>query len=147
MTDIQAALGLAQLKKIEWMREKRERIADKYTTAFKDSELIKTPQVKSDRTSAWHLYVIQINLGALNIDRARFIEELKIRGIGTSVHFIPLHKHPFYKNAFGYKSEDFPVADRLYEKIISLPIYPGMADESVAAVIESVEDVCRNFKR
>jgi dTDP-4-amino-4,6-dideoxygalactose transaminase len=147
MTDIQAALGLAQLKKIEWMREKRERIADKYTAAFKDSELIKTPQVKSDRISAWHLYVIQINLGALNIDRARFIEELKIRGIGTSVHFIPLHKHPFYKNAFRYKSEDFPVAEGLYEKIISLPIYPGMSDESLAAVIESVEDVCRNFKR
>ena len=147
MTDIQAALGIAQLKKIEWMREKREEIADKYAAAFNNSERVKTPQVKSDRISAWHLYVIQLNLEALGIDRARFIEELKARGIGTSVHFIPLHKHPFYKNAFGYKSGDFPVAESLYERIVSLPIYPGMSDKDVRVVIESVEDVCRNFKR
>jgi dTDP-4-amino-4,6-dideoxygalactose transaminase len=147
MTDIQAALGLAQLKKIEWMHKKREEIADGYSAAFRDSGLLRAPQVKSDRISAWHLYVIQLNLEALSVDRARFIEELRARGIGTSVHFIPLHKHPFYKNAFGYKSGDFPVAERLYERIVSLPIYPGMSGEDVQAVIESVEDVCRKFKR
>jgi dTDP-4-amino-4,6-dideoxygalactose transaminase len=147
MTDIQAALGIAQLKKIEWMRKKREEIADKYTASFNNSEQVKTPQVKSDRISAWHLYVIQLNLEALSIDRARFIEELKARGIGTSVHFIPLHKHPFYKNAFGYEAGDFPVAERLYERIISLPVYPGMSDGDVHTVIESVEDVCRKFER
>jgi dTDP-4-amino-4,6-dideoxygalactose transaminase len=147
MTDIQAALGLAQLKKVEWMCQERQKIAEGYTAAFKDSKFILPPAVKSDRISAWHLYVIRLNLEAFSIDRAQFIEELKIRGIGTSVHFIPLHKHPFYKDAFGYNSRDFPVAERLYERIISLPIYPGMTDREVDFVIESVSDVCRKFKR
>lgn len=147
MTDIQAALGIAQLGKLEWMWEKRKEIAEKYTEAFRNSEFMETPKVKPDRVSAWHLYVIRLNLETLSVDRARFIEELKTRGIGTSVHFIPLHKHPFYKDAFGYNSMDFPVAERLYERIISLPIYPGMRDGEVDFVIESVSDVCRKFKR
>ena len=147
MTDIQAALGLAQLRKLEWMWEKRKEIADKYTEAFRNSEFIETPKVKPDRISAWHLYVIRLNLEALSIDRAQFIEELEIRGIGTSVHFIPLHKHPFYRDAFGYNSRDFPVAEWLYEKIISLPIYPGMTGKEVEFVVESVLDVCEKFKR
>ena len=147
MTDIQAALGLAQLKKVEWMWQKRQEIADKYTEAFKKSEFIITPYVKSDRISAWHLYVIKLNLNALSIDRAKFIEELKTRGIGTSVHFIPLHKHPFYKNIFDYETKDFPAAEWIFERIISLPIYPGMTDKDVDFVIESVEDVCKIFKR
>ncbi len=147
MTDIQAALGLAQLKKVEWMWGQRREIADRYTEAFKDSEIIKPPHGKADRISAWHLYVIQLNLESLSIDRSRFIEELRIRGIGASVHFIPLHKHPFYRNAFGYNSVDFPVAERFYERIVSLPVYPGMKDSDVNAVIGAVEDVCRKFRR
>jgi len=147
MTDIQAALGLAQLRKLEWMWEKRKEIAGKYTEAFRNSEFIETPKVKPDRISAWHLYVIRLNLETLNIDRTQFIEELKARGIGTSVHFIPLHKHPFYRDAFGYNSKDFPVAEWLYEKIISLPIYPGMTGKEVDFVVESVLDVCEKFKR
>lgn len=147
MTDIQAALGLAQLRKLEWMWEKRKEIADKYTEAFRNSEFIETPKVKPDRISAWHLYVIRLNLETLSIDRAQFIEELKARGIGTSVHFIPLHKHPFYRDAFGYNSRDFPVAEWLYEKIISLPIYPGMTGKEVDFVVQSVLDVCEKFKR
>lgn len=147
MTDIQAALGLAQLKKVEWMWKKRKEIADKYTEAFKKSEFIITPYIKSDRISAWHLYVIKLNLNALSIARAKFIEELKTRGIGTSVHFIPLHKHPFYKNTFGYETKDFPAAEWIYERIVSLPIYPGMTDKDVDFVLESVEDVCKIFKR
>jgi dTDP-4-amino-4,6-dideoxygalactose transaminase len=147
MTDIQAALGLAQLKKVEWMWGQRREIADRYTEAFKDSEIIKTPHGNADRISAWHLYVIQLNLESLSIDRSRFIEELRIRGIGASVHFIPLHKHPFYRDAFGYNSVDFPVAERFYERIVSLPVYPGMKDSDVNAVIGAVEDVCRKFRR
>jgi dTDP-4-amino-4,6-dideoxygalactose transaminase len=147
MTDIQAALGLAQLKKLELMWEKRKAIADKYTEAFKDSDFIIIPHVKPDRISAWHLYVIKLNLDALRIDRAGFIEELELRGIGTSVHFIPLHKHPFYNNSFGYDSKDFPVAEWIYERIISLPIYPQMSDKEIEYVIGSVEDACKKFRR
>jgi len=147
MTDIQAALGLAQLRKVEWMWGKRNKIAEKYTAGFRDSEIIIPPHVKPDRISAWHLYVIKLNLEALKIDRTNFIEELKTRGIGTSVHFIPLHKHPFYKKTFGYNSKDFPNSEWIYERIISLPIYPGMSDEEVEYVIEGLNDVCKKFKR
>jgi len=94
MTDIQVALGLAQLKKVEWMWERRKAIAERYTEAFKDSELIISPSVKPDRVSAWHLYVIKLNIETLTIDRGEFIEKLKEIGIGTSVHFIPLYRHP-----------------------------------------------------
>ncbi len=148
MTDIQAGLGLAQLKKIEWMWKRRKEIAGKYTEAFKSLEEIITPYLKSDdRETAWHLYVIKLNLEALRIDRASFIEELKIRGIGTSVHFIPLHRHPFYRDTLGYRAEDFPNAEWVYERIISLPLYPGMTDEEVGRVIEAVEDVAKKFRR
>lgn len=147
MTDIQAALGLAQLGKLEWMWEKRKEIAEKYAEAFRNSEFMETPKVKPDRVSAWHLYVIRLNLETLSIDRARFIEELKARGIGTSVHFIPLHKHPFYRDVFGCNPGDFPVAERLYERTVSLPLYPGMTGKEVDFVVESVSDVCEKFKR
>ena len=148
MTDIQAGLGLAQLKKVEWMWKRRKEIADKYTEGFKSLEEIITPYIKpDDRETAWHLYVIKLNLEALKIDRASFIEELKIRGIGASVHFIPLHRHPFYRDTFGYRAKDFPNAEWVYERIISLPLYPGMTDEEVGRVIGVVEDVAKKFRR
>lgn len=147
MTDIQAGLGIAQLKKVELMWEMRKKIAQKYTKTFEPLEEIITPYIKPDRETAWHLYVIKLNIETLKIDRNKFIEELKQRGVSTSVHFIPLHKHPFYRNTFGYSSKEFPVAEWIYERIISLPIYPGMTDENVETVIEAVEDVCKKFRR
>jgi dTDP-4-amino-4,6-dideoxygalactose transaminase len=147
MTDIQAALGLAQLSKVELMWAMRKEIALKYTKAFEPLKEIITPYIKTDRETAWHLYVIKLNIETLKIDRDKFIEKLKQRGVSTSVHFIPLHKHPFYRNTFGYSSKEFPVAEWIYERIISLPIYPGMTDENVETVIEAVEDVCKKFRR
>ncbi|MCL6472836.1 MAG: DegT/DnrJ/EryC1/StrS family aminotransferase [Firmicutes bacterium] len=147
MTDIQAGLGLAQLSKVEWMWNRRRSIAEKYSLAFKDSELITPPSIKTDRVSSWHLYIIKLNLEALRIDRAGFIEALKAEGIGASVHFIPLHKHPFYINTFGYDSRDFPDAEWAYERIVSLPIYPGMDDADVDRVIEVANSVALRYKR
>lgn len=147
MTDIQAALGLAQLRKIEWMLERRRYIAQRYTEAFIGVTQIMVPYVKLDRTSAWHLYVIKLDLDSLGIDRAAFIEELKNRGIGTSVHFIPLHRHPFYRDAFGYAPDKFPNAEWLYERIISLPLYPGMTDNEIDYVIDNVSELCKKHKR
>jgi dTDP-4-amino-4,6-dideoxygalactose transaminase len=146
MTDIQAALGLAQLRKIDWMWKRRKEIAEKYTESFQALHEVITPFVKPDRESAWHLYVIKLNLEMLNINRNQFIEELKDRGVSTSVHFIPLYRHPYYKAAFYYNSQDFPASESIYERIISLPVYPGMIDENVERVIESVEDVIKKFK-
>ncbi|MFN3396686.1 MAG: DegT/DnrJ/EryC1/StrS family aminotransferase, partial [Thermodesulfovibrionales bacterium] len=97
--------------------------------------------------SAWHLYVIRLNVETLKIDRNQFIDELKKRGIGTSVHFIPLHRHPYYKKNFQYKSGEFPVSDKSFERIISLPIYPSMTEGDIDRVINSVEDVVRQYRR
>jgi dTDP-4-amino-4,6-dideoxygalactose transaminase len=147
MTDIQAGLGLAQLKKVDWMCRRREDIALKYADAFQSAEEITAPRVKPDRRSAWHLYAIKLNTVALNIDRGRFMEELKERGIGTSVHFIPLYRHPYYRDTFHCTRQGFPVSERIYERVVSLPIYPGMTDGEVERVIDSVTAVVRRHRR
>ncbi len=147
MTDLQASLGIAQLRKVDWLWEKRKEIARRYTDAFASTGCVIPPTVKSDRQSAWHLYIIKLHLEALSIDRNSFIEKLRERGIETSVHFIPLHRHPFYKNTFGLTPEAFPSAEWLYERSISLPIYPGMTDAEVDYVIEQVTDLCRKSKK
>jgi len=147
MTDVQAALGISQLKKVERMWKMRQEIARKYNNTFGSLPEITIPFIKSNRTTAWHLYVIKLNGGALKIDRNRFIEELGKRGINTSVHFIPLHRHPFYRKKICSKSENFPNADWIYERIISLPIYPGMKKNEVETVIEAVKNTIKKFKR
>jgi len=147
MTDIQSALGISQLRKLEWMWERRCDIARKYTDAFEDSEFIICPHVKPDRVSAWHLYVIKLNLETLSIDRNRFIEELKQKGINTSVHFIPLHRHPYYKNTFSLDADNFKNAEWVYARSISLPIYPGMKDEEVNYVVNNVIALANKYKK
>lgn len=147
MTDIAAALGIAQLKKCNEFYRKREKIANKYTQSFKEVPEIKTPVIRDNGTHAWHLYVIQLNLKMLKINRAQFIEKMKENGIGCSVHFIPLHLHPYYKNTFGFKSKDFPVASYVYERIVSLPIYPKMTDEDVDYVIDNVIKIIKENKK
>jgi dTDP-4-amino-4,6-dideoxygalactose transaminase len=147
MTDLQASLGIAQLRKVDWLWEKRKEIARRYTDAFASTGCIIPPSVKADRQSAWHLYIIKLHLESLSIDRNSFIEKLRGRGIETSVHFIPLHRHPFYRNTFGLTPEGFPNAEWVYERSISLPIYPGMTDPEVDYVIEQVIDLCRKAKR
>lgn len=147
MTDIQAAIGLAQLKKVDWMWSRRKEIAEKYSSCFGELDGLRIPMVKPDRESAWHLYVIRLAPEALTIDRNRFIEELKSRGVMTSVHFIPLYRHPYYARKFGYGTQSFPLSEQIYEEILSLPIYPAMTDEDVAHVAESVEQVIRKFRR
>ncbi|MBE0426175.1 MAG: DegT/DnrJ/EryC1/StrS family aminotransferase [Nitrospirae bacterium] len=147
MTDIQAALGLAQLRKTDWMWERRKEIAQKYTSAFESLHEITTPYVEDGMESAWHLYVIKLNLEMLKIERNQFIEELKNRGVISSVHFIPLYRHPYYKTTFDYDLNEFIASEWIYERIISLPIYPGMTDTDVDRVIEAVRDVTTKNKR
>ncbi len=134
-TDINAALGLVQLRKQEILRDKRANIARRYTDAFKGNASIILPHIKEDRTTSWHLYVIKIP------NRDEVIEKLKERGIGSSVHFIPIHKHPYYRETYGYQDADYPVANRVFEQSLSLPIYPDMTKEEVAYVIENVLEI------
>ncbi len=131
-TDINSALGLAQLKKLEWMLSMRAKIASKYTDAFSKNKKITLHTIKPDRQTCWHLYVIKVN------ERNQLLEKLKENGIGTSVHFIPVHKHPFYRNTYKYVDKNYPVANCVFEKSLSLPVYPSMTDEQTDYVIDKV---------
>lgn len=147
LTDIQAALGLVQLAKCGGMWRRRAAIAERYNQAFSLLDAFRTPQVAPDVQPAWHLYIILTEPGTLRIHRDQIIEELRQRGIGTAVHFIPLHLHPYYQRVWGYRSGDFPVAEDYFERCISLPIYPGMTDAAVNRVIESLGDIATKFRR
>ena len=147
MTDIASAIGIHQLRKCDLLYERRKEIAQMYTRAFKEMEEIQEPAVKLYIQHAWHLYIIQLNLDKLSIDRASFIQEMKNRNIGTSVHFIPLHMHPYYRKTYGYKPEDFSGAKYVYERIVSLPVYPKMKKEDVEDVIWAVKDIVAKYRR
>ena len=147
MTDIAAAMGLAQLRKAERMHVRRVENARRYSAAFRElPELEPPPEAPARGQHAWHLYMLRLNLDRLSIDRARFTEELRRLKIGTSVHFIPLHVHPYYRETYGYKPEDFPVAYREYLREISLPIYSKMTDDDVRDVIDAVTDIVGRYR-
>jgi perosamine synthetase len=147
ITDIAAALGLVQLSRLDAMQDRRRRIAARYTEAFADVDALEPPTVREDRTSAWQLYILRLHLGALRCDRAAMIEELKARGIGTSVHFIPLHLHPYWRDTYRLRPDQFPIATHEYERVISLPIYSAMSDDDVTAVIDAVRGVVTANRR
>ena len=147
LTDIAASLGIEQLKKCQSFYHARRRISAMYSAGFADLPEITSPACRPNLQHAWHLYVIQLDLERLTIGRREFIEELKRANIGTSVHFIPLHLHPFYQGAFGYRADDFPVASAVYQRIISLPIYPTMTDRDVQDVICAVTNIVQRNRR
>jgi perosamine synthetase len=147
MTDIAAALGIEQLKKCDHFYHARRRIAEAYNEAFADLPEIRPPVCAPDVQHAWHLYIIQLDLDRLSIDRRDFIRELHGRNIGTSVHFIPLHLQPFYRDTFGYEPRDFPQATRVFSRIISLPVYPKMTEQNVNTVIRAVREVVEQRRR
>lgn len=141
MTDIAAAMGLAQLRKAHRMWQRRRDIAARFNQAFAGLPQLQIPHDRADCQHAWHLYMLRLNLEELRIGRAEFIEELKRRHIGVSVHFIPLHIHPYYRESYGYRPEDFPIAYREYQREISLPIYSKMSDADVEDVIDAVTQI------
>jgi dTDP-4-amino-4,6-dideoxygalactose transaminase len=142
LTDIAAAMGLAQLRKVDRMWARRQEIARRYTAAFALMPELQVPACAPlGGQHAWQLYMLRLHLDRLRIDRGRFIEELRARNIGTSVHFIPLHLHPYYRETYGYQPEDFPIANREFWRLISLPIYSRMSDQDVQDVIDAVADI------
>jgi len=145
MTDIQAAIGLVQLERLAEMQARRREIVAQYHSAFSTIDALQTPTERPNVESAWHLYVLRLNLDRLKINRAAFIEQLKERQIGTSVHFIPVHLHPYYRDKYGFKPEDLPVAYQEYQRIVSLPLHPGLTDDEVLDVIAAVTDVCEEY--
>jgi len=146
-TDLQASLGLPQLKKVDAMWESRKRIAAKYTEVLKDLDIIQLHTIKPDRDSSWHLYPIRLHLDRLTKNRAQIINELRERNIGVGVHFMPVHQHLYYSETFNLSDADYPVASAAFPRLMSLPIYPGMTDENVDKVIDVLIDTLNKFKK
>ncbi len=138
LTDVAAAMGLVQLTRAEDMWKRRAQIAAAYTEAFADIDAVECPGAPPGVDSAWHLYLLRLNLSATSLTRDAFIGELAARGVGTSVHFIPLHLHSYYREQYGYRPEDFPIALTEFERVVSLPIYSAMTDHDVVRVIAAV---------
>lgn len=146
MTDVAAAMGLVQLSKLEQMNARRQEIAQQYDAAFAAHPALEPPALSPDSTHPYHLYILRLNLDALTIDRNTFITHLREANIGVSVHWIPLHMHPYYRETYGYRPEDFPATYAEYQRIISLPIYSAMFDDDVVDVITAVTQIADHFR-
>jgi dTDP-4-amino-4,6-dideoxygalactose transaminase len=140
MTDIQAAMGIHQLRALDGFLARRREIAARYDAAFADLEEIILPQRRPGRTHTYHLYPIRLAEG-IGWNRAQFMEALRARRIGASVHFIPLHRHPYYQKTYGYSPNQFPVAEKVYSGLLSLPLYPVMTNSDVEDVVEAVRAI------
>jgi dTDP-4-amino-4,6-dideoxygalactose transaminase len=147
MSDVQAAIGLCQMKKIDAFQAARARIAETYSDHFSELDLLVAPPAYDGGRHAWHLYPIQVDTDGLRIGRDEFIHHLLEEGIGVSVHFIPIHYHPYYAERMDYERGSFPAAERYFERAVSLPIYPSMNDRDVMDVIAAVTRLLDYYKR
>ena len=146
-TDLQASLGLPQLKKVDTMWEWRKKIALRYLEGFKDLDLLTLPFIKLDRESSWHLFPVRLNLEMLTKNRAQIIDELKKHNVGVGVHFMPVHQHLYYSETFKLDDKNYPIASATFPRLMSLPIYPGMTDNSVEKVISTVREILNQHRR
>ncbi len=155
ITDLQCALGVSQFQRLETFIARRQQITDRYNEAFQSLENkkgagsacfqsgknLKTPAPVAAGRAAWHLYVVQIDFAAIGKTRAQVMAELKERGVGTQVHYIPVHLQPYYREKYGYAAGKCPVAEAYYERCLSLPLFPAMSDDDVEQVIQAVQEV------
>ncbi|QCJ40993.1 UDP-4-amino-4,6-dideoxy-N-acetyl-beta-L-altrosamine transaminase [Bacillus sp. S3] len=146
LTDIQAALGISQLQKIDQFIERRTKYAAMYTEAFINIPEIITPFQDSDGVSSWHLYVIQLDLTRLSTDRAEIYRTLLDHNIGVNVHYLPIHLLPYYKE-LGFKHGDLPISEFLYEAILTLPLFPLMNETDVEDVIRAVKETITLYSK
>lgn len=147
MTDIAASIGLHQLQRLDGFQQRREQVVARYQEAFADIDALETPPPAGADTHAWHLYVLKLHLDRLTIDRSEFIDQMTAHQIGTSVHFIPVHVHPWYRDTYGFEETTFPVAWNEYQRTVSLPLHPGLTDADVDDVIEAVSAVVAEHTR
>jgi dTDP-4-amino-4,6-dideoxygalactose transaminase len=146
LTDIASAIGLVQLRRAQSFQLRREFIAQQYHTAFRGHPALEIPSHRHpEDIHAWHLYVLRLKRDRLTIDRNQFIQEMALRGVGCSVHFIPLHMQPYWRDRYGLDPAAFPVATKEFERVISLPIYPRMTDTDVKHVIDAVLEIANKF--
>lgn len=147
MSDIQASIGVHQLRKLEGFIEARTRFAELYNSLFEDVAEVETPADRMDSRHAWHLYSLRLNLDRLEIGRDEFIEQLKDRGVGTSVHFIPIPLHPFFADRAKLRQNQCPNALALYPRLISLPLFPAMNEAQVEYVAKTVRQIARTSRK
>jgi dTDP-4-amino-4,6-dideoxygalactose transaminase len=147
MTDLQAAMGIHQLRKLPEFHRRRKEITRLYDEGFANVEEVQRPTERPLAESAWHIYALRLNLDELKLSRDEFIEELRDRNIGTSVHFIPVHLQPYYRDKYGFRPHDFPVCFREYQRLVSLPIHTRLSDSDVDDVIDAVTDVVRLHRK
>lgn len=147
LTDIASSIGIHQMRRSEKLRQEREEIAARFLKAFNDVDEIEMPEVPQNRIHSWHLFPIRMVLSKLTIDRNEFITLLREKSVGCSVHWRPLHLHTYYENEMGWPSTSCPVASREWERLISLPLFPGMTSEDEAYVVETVREICRSHRR
>jgi len=147
LPDIVCALGLAQLKKLDANLARRREIAAVYTAAFRELPGVVPPAVRADMNPAWHLYPIRLDLDKLTADRSQVFQALRAENIGVNVHYIPVHLHPYYRDRFGYKGGEFPVAEGAYQRLISLPMFHAMNDRDVDDVITAVRKVIGHYTK
>lgn len=147
MTDIQAAMGLHQLEKLDRFQARRREVVERYRRGLGVLDEIQLPHEAANVTSAWHLFAIRLELERLNIDRSAFIDAIGERNIGSSVHFIPVHLHPYYRDRYGFVADQFPVAWAEYQRLISLPLHPRLSDDDVDDVINAVTDIVEAARR
>jgi perosamine synthetase len=145
LTDIAAAIGIHQLTRAEEMRLMREGVARCYFEALADVDEIELPPEDVNRIHAWHLFPIRLRLERMDIDRNQLIKELKQAGVGCSVHWRPLHLHPYYQETFQYRAEDFPVATKEWQRLLSLPIFPDMRKDEINYAVNTLKALCRRY--
>jgi dTDP-4-amino-4,6-dideoxygalactose transaminase len=141
LTDIGCALGIEQLKRLESNLARRRQIAACYSAAFRDVRGVTAPTVRPNTNPAWHLYPIRVGLAGVTMDRGEVFRALRAENIGVNVHYVPVHKHRYYRDCFGFRGGEFPVAEKAYEHLISLPMFHGMTDDDVNDVIRAVAKV------
>jgi len=147
MTDVAAAIGIHQLARAEDMRRARETIAQEYLERLRDVEELELPATDADRINAWHLFPIRLRLEKLTIDRNSFIKELHQAGVSCSVHWRPLHLHPYYEQTFGWRRPDLPVASTIWQRLVSLPLFSAMRRDEIDRVVDAIRSVCGRTSR
>ncbi len=146
LTDIACALGISQLGKLDENLRRRREVAAAYTAAFRDLASLEVPAVRNGIDPAWHLYPIRLRLETLSVSRSEVFQALRAENIGVNVHYVPVHLHPYYRDRFGTKKGDFPVAENAYECLISLPMFHGMSREDLHDTIEAVLKVASYYQ-
>ena len=142
MTDLQASLGIHQLSKLDRFNARRAELADLYTRLLSPMEVLDLPGLPSyDHQHGWHLYTVRLRTGRLRIDRHSFMNELKTRNIGTGLHFRAVHLYDYYAKTLGYPRGSLPIAEDASERILSLPLFPGMGDDDVHDVAGAIRDI------